>query len=169
MSDTTEEVYSRLSTTIEAWDLQITASHDALSQQLDSVRSHLTRLLEPGEAPLDTAGAESEVTIASLEAEVAQLTEALKRARNATPPLVGGPPPEEGDADNETVALLEAGLAAATESNATLQAALDARTTELESLREELDRAPLPRRHLPHVPSVPIWRPHSTLPRLQQP
>ena len=45
MSETTEDLYSRLGAAIEDWNFQIVQSHEALANQIRAARGHLVLIV----------------------------------------------------------------------------------------------------------------------------
>ena len=48
MSENGNDIYARLNVFIDDWSTQLSRSHEELSAQIGSARSHLDRLLESG-------------------------------------------------------------------------------------------------------------------------
>ncbi len=148
MAETTDDVYGRLGTVVEDWNFQIVQSHEALARQIQTARSHLDRLVEPNAAPAEGAtppAGDGQEQIRELEAQVAQLTTDLQRARSAAPPMVGAPPSDYPEVDltlqaTSADALSEAmaALTEAREVNQTLQETLEIRDQDLSQLQESM-------------------------------
>jgi hypothetical protein len=142
MSETIDELHGRLATIIEDWDRQITQSHEALANQVQTARGHLDRLSQPKSDETGTPMVQADGmpdTIAALEAQVAQLTAELQQAHSAELPMVGAPPLENSADSLDIASDSDAALAEAEEANATLQAELDVRDAKLDELNTELE------------------------------
>lgn len=96
MSETSQDIYTRLEAVIEGWNVQIVQSHDALSQQVSAAREHLERLVQapPREDGDGSSSDPQSEIIASLEDQIARLTRELEEAHSPEPPLVGASAPQ---------------------------------------------------------------------------
>lgn len=120
LSDTSEDVFTRLSLVLEDWDAQVARSHEELSLQCRTAREHLDRLLQPISAA-QGGDLEEALTLAreelaaraaaeaSLEgdlrdaaAEIESLAQALEEARAALP---ADGAPTDGDVETLRAAL----------------------------------------------------------------
>lgn len=143
MSNTSDDVFTRLSLVIEDWNSQILQSHEELTTQIGVARSHLERLLQPAQGD-DASELEEALALAreelaeraaakeSLErelqdaaAEIESLAAALEEARAA-----GAPEPSS---ENDVVALRSA--------LERLQQEHDHAQEQIRTLKEALDTA----------------------------
>ena len=142
MSETTEELCSRLGALIDEWNSQFSQSHTALTEQVVSARSHLERLAQPpgDDVVSPEAGEEDASAIAILQEEIIQLKAALKQAQSPEPPLVGAPISVGDSVDSadceEWTPALAAELAQFREEAEMLKRTLATRDNELAALRE---------------------------------
>ncbi len=145
LSETTEELCSRLGALIDDWNSQFSQSHTALTEQVVSARTHLERLAQSsGEEVIspDVAAGESAM-VSALREENAALKAALLQAQSSDPPLVGGTSPDgeaapTGATADELQALSDQ-LAHATLEVERLTEVLAAREEELAALRAETE------------------------------
>ena len=124
VSNTSDEVFTRLSLIIEDWNAQIVRSHEELTAQIGVARGHLDRLLQP-----------------STPGEAVELEEALALARKELAERAAAK-------DSLEIALCEAAteiesLAAALEDARAAGATAPANHTDVETLRAALERLQL--------------------------
>lgn len=148
LSETTEELCSRLGALIEEWNNQFSQSHSVLTEQVVTARTHLQRLAQPlGDDVVspDIEEARS-LTVSSLQAEIDDLKAALRQAHEAAPPLVGGGGteglPEDSSPSSEELQALSEELAQAQLEVERLTDVLASREQELAELRSDTEATP---------------------------
>lgn len=130
MSDTGDDVFTRLSGVIEDWSAQIAHSHSELSVQMNVARGHLDRLLSTGAEAASQAESALDAEKTRLAEEVAFLSAELVAAKVAV---------EEGVAARDAAERGRDQLVALEASLSDAQAALAEQAELVSALTEELD------------------------------